>query len=104
MKEEVLLVGDDLSRLIDISLSLNLGTFSTLIAEHPAPLTYMLSETRYSSAGVVLYLRGTENVADLNALFDAHPGTAFVFLAPQFPAPRRRGSRRCPSRRHHPAT
>ncbi len=103
MKEEVLLVGDDLSQLIDISLSLNLGTFSTLIAEHPAPLDYMLSETRYSSAGVVLYLRGTENVADLNALFDAYPDTAFVFLAPQFPASRRRRARRCPSRRLHPA-
>jgi hypothetical protein len=81
----VLLVGEDVSRLTEISRQFDPTTYATTISETGQSLRYLLQPHSTEPGAIILALNGRENVADLSDLFERYPETVFLFLAPDFP-------------------
>lgn len=85
MRTEVLLAGGDLDALLGVVMELGPTNVSPTIVESTHPVTALISRPSEGSEVGIIALEGNENVADLYELFDKHPRTRFVFLAPRFP-------------------
>jgi hypothetical protein len=84
-KTEILMVGDRLGPLMEVSRQLDRHAYAVSIAEAARPLDYLLDHRSRQPTGVVVRLAGNENVAAFRAVGAAYPETSFVFLAPRFP-------------------
>ena len=85
MRSEILLAGPDLQALLSIVIELGPASISPTIVESRRPLSALARRHSDSADVGIVMLDGSENVADLHELFQSHPHTRFVLLAPVFP-------------------
>jgi hypothetical protein len=85
LKSEILMVGEDIRQMAEVSNQLDRASYAISIAQTPRPVDYLLERHSRPPGGAIVRLKGTENVADLRAVFAAYDGSTFVFLAASFP-------------------
>jgi hypothetical protein len=86
MRPSVIVAGEDLQALLRLAMEIGPATISPTIVEASSPVQSLLRRPIAADAAVV-YLDGSENVADLRELLTAYADTRFVLLAPTHPPP-----------------
>jgi hypothetical protein len=85
MPSDVLLLGEDLAFLTQLSNDLGSVSRSVVLSTGPRPVRRALTGMIGDPQAVVVCLDGSENVADVRSLMGAHPGAAFLFLSEASP-------------------
>jgi hypothetical protein len=81
MAGSILLLGDDLGYLSELSNELRAVSRSVTISAVPNAVRQALEAGLAGHEAAVVCLDGTENVGDIHSLLEAHPGTTFLFLS-----------------------
>jgi hypothetical protein len=84
-KSDILMVGEELGQLVEVSRQLDGSAYAISIAQAPRPFDYLLKHRSRHPEGVIVRLDGNENVADFRAVCSAYPETTLVFLTARFP-------------------
>jgi hypothetical protein len=84
MKNDLVLIGADLDRLVGLSLAIGARTYEVTIVHSDDPLVDALNHPG-APAAMLVSLAGHENVADIRALLSAMPTTRFLLLTPARP-------------------
>jgi hypothetical protein len=85
MASGVLLLGEDLAFLMELSRELRSVSRSVTISPGPRPVRRALSEEVPDPDAAIVCLEGSENVGDVRSLIGAHPRTTFLFLSKASP-------------------
>jgi hypothetical protein len=85
MKSEVVIVGEALPPLVEVSRLLNPSSYAISIIQAERPVDYLLQRRSHQPEGVIAWLAGNENVADFRAVCSANPKGTLIFLAASFP-------------------
>jgi hypothetical protein len=81
----VLIIGDDLAYLTELSRELRSVSRTLIISPGPRPVRRALSEEVADPEAAIVCLEGSENVGDVRSLIGAHPATTFLFLSKASP-------------------
>jgi hypothetical protein len=81
----VLLLGEDLAFLTELSRELRSVSRTVIISPGPHPVRRALSEEVAEPEAAIVCLEGSENVGDVRSLIGAHPQTTFLFLSKASP-------------------
>jgi hypothetical protein len=79
------MVGEDMGPLVEVSQHLHGPSYAVSIAQSARPLDYLLAHASGKPEGVIVRLKGTENVADLRSAVSAYSKSTFVFLTTDYP-------------------
>jgi hypothetical protein len=85
MKPALLLAGEDVTLLGELAAALNPSEYSPYVLADGRAVRHFVHGRMPEAKGAVLVLDGTENIAELRALLDAHASTRFVFLSSDYP-------------------
>jgi hypothetical protein len=85
MKPPILLVGRELPRMAQISLTLDPREYTPVIAGVTSPLAYFAAYGSQTPAGAVVELLGTENIVEVEEALQKSNGAAIVFLIDRMP-------------------
>jgi hypothetical protein len=81
----VLLLGEDLAFLTELSRELASVSRTVIISAGPRPVRRALIEEAAEPEAAIVCLEGSENVGDVRSLIGAHPQTTFLFLSKASP-------------------
>jgi hypothetical protein len=79
------LIGANLSYLLSLSQSLGSAGRTVTIIENPDPVNRLLDQGAGAPDAAIVCLTGTENVAEVRAVFSAYPAARFLFVSNEAP-------------------
>jgi hypothetical protein len=85
MRGGILLLGEDLAYLAELSSELRSVSRSVIISAAPRPVRRALRDVLGEPGAAIVCLDGSENVADVRSLMSANPATTFLFLSQDSP-------------------